>query len=67
MDVSLLRNSYIVCLLACFKGSANQYKGIIDCVQTVVREEGRSALLKVCIKHPLFSFHTKYESHVFIF
>ncbi|KAB2622983.1 S-adenosylmethionine carrier 1 [Pyrus ussuriensis x Pyrus communis] len=28
------------------QGSANQYKGIIDCVQTVVREEGRSALLK---------------------
>ncbi|KAJ6413506.1 hypothetical protein OIU84_006327 [Salix udensis] len=26
--------------------SANQYKGIIDCVSTVVREEGPSALLK---------------------
>lgn len=29
------------------KGSANQYKGIFDCVQTIVREEGPPALLKV--------------------
>ncbi|KAK3211780.1 hypothetical protein Dsin_016486 [Dipteronia sinensis] len=28
------------------QGSANQYKGIIDCVQTIVREEGPPALLK---------------------
>ncbi|GLT68923.1 hypothetical protein SLA2020_411160 [Shorea laevis] len=28
------------------QGSANQYKGISDCVQTIVREEGPSALLK---------------------
>ncbi|XP_057972240.1 S-adenosylmethionine carrier 1, chloroplastic/mitochondrial isoform X2 [Malania oleifera] len=28
------------------QGSASQYKGIFDCVQTVVREEGPSALLK---------------------
>ncbi|KAM7273471.1 hypothetical protein ACFE04_028135 [Oxalis oulophora] len=28
------------------QGSGNQYKGIIDCVQTVVREEGPAALLK---------------------
>lgn len=28
------------------QGSANQYKGIFDCVQTVIREEGASALLK---------------------
>ncbi|XP_010261039.1 PREDICTED: S-adenosylmethionine carrier 1, chloroplastic/mitochondrial isoform X2 [Nelumbo nucifera] len=28
------------------QGSANQYKGIFDCVQTLVREEGPSALLK---------------------
>ncbi|KDP35277.1 hypothetical protein JCGZ_09436 [Jatropha curcas] len=28
------------------QGSANQYKGIFDCVQTVVREEGPNALLK---------------------
>ncbi|KAA3461952.1 S-adenosylmethionine carrier 1, chloroplastic/mitochondrial-like [Gossypium australe] len=27
-------------------GSANQYKGIFDCVQTIIREEGPSALLK---------------------
>ncbi|XP_062008344.1 S-adenosylmethionine carrier 1, chloroplastic/mitochondrial-like [Rosa rugosa] len=26
--------------------SANQYKGIVDCVQTIVREEGPPALLK---------------------
>lgn len=37
----------MVYLLACSKGSANQYKGIIDCVQTIVREEGPPALLKV--------------------
>lgn len=30
------------------QGSANQYKGIFDCVQTIVRDEGPSALLKVC-------------------
>ncbi|KAL7104522.1 hypothetical protein ACP275_08G250700 [Erythranthe tilingii] len=28
------------------QGSANQYKGIFDCVQTIVREEGSNALLK---------------------
>ncbi|KAF5202907.1 S-adenosylmethionine mitochondrial carrier protein [Thalictrum thalictroides] len=28
------------------QGSANQYKGILDCVQTIVREEGPTALLK---------------------
>ncbi|XP_022895470.1 S-adenosylmethionine carrier 1, chloroplastic/mitochondrial-like [Olea europaea var. sylvestris] len=28
------------------QGSTNQYKGIFDCVQTVVREEGPRALLK---------------------
>ncbi|XP_004288103.1 PREDICTED: S-adenosylmethionine carrier 1, chloroplastic/mitochondrial [Fragaria vesca subsp. vesca] len=28
------------------QGSANQYKGILDCVQTIVREEGPPALLK---------------------
>ncbi|TYI50461.1 hypothetical protein E1A91_D12G103500v1 [Gossypium mustelinum] len=28
------------------QGSANQYKGIFDCVQTIIREEGPSALLK---------------------
>ncbi|EEF32126.1 S-adenosylmethionine carrier 1, chloroplastic/mitochondrial [Ricinus communis] len=28
------------------QGSANQYTGIFDCVQTVVREEGPTALLK---------------------
>ncbi|KAF6146369.1 hypothetical protein GIB67_020463, partial [Kingdonia uniflora] len=28
------------------QGPANQYKGIFDCVQTIVREEGSSALLK---------------------
>ncbi|XP_050206839.1 S-adenosylmethionine carrier 1, chloroplastic/mitochondrial [Mercurialis annua] len=28
------------------QGSANQYKGIVDCVQTIVREEGPTAMLK---------------------
>ncbi|XP_057505247.1 S-adenosylmethionine carrier 1, chloroplastic/mitochondrial-like [Actinidia eriantha] len=28
------------------QGSANQYKGIFDCVRTIVREEGTPALLK---------------------
>ncbi|KAM0933452.1 putative mitochondrial carrier protein [Dioscorea sansibarensis] len=28
------------------QGSANQYNGLIDCVQTIVREEGSAALLK---------------------
>lgn len=28
------------------QGSQNQYKGIFDCVQTIVKEEGSSALLK---------------------
>ncbi|OWM91386.1 hypothetical protein CDL15_Pgr017304 [Punica granatum] len=31
------------------QGSANQYRGVFDCVQTIVREEGPSALLKVAI------------------
>lgn len=29
------------------QGSANQYKGIVDCVKTIVAEEGPPALLKV--------------------
>ena len=29
------------------QGSANQYKGICDCVRTIVKEEGSHALLKV--------------------
>ncbi|XP_073149354.1 S-adenosylmethionine carrier 1, chloroplastic/mitochondrial [Henckelia pumila] len=28
------------------QGSTNQYKGIVDCVQTIVKEEGAPALLK---------------------
>nr|DAD46849.1 TPA_asm: hypothetical protein HUJ06_016786 [Nelumbo nucifera] len=28
------------------QGSSNQYKGIIDCVQTIVREEGSQAFLE---------------------
>ncbi|ERN03873.1 hypothetical protein AMTR_s00078p00165690 [Amborella trichopoda] len=28
------------------QGSTNQYKGIFDCIQTIVKEEGPSALLK---------------------
>ncbi|OIW00450.1 hypothetical protein TanjilG_05800 [Lupinus angustifolius] len=28
------------------QGSGNQYKGIVDCVQTIIKEEGPSALLK---------------------
>ncbi|XP_076928350.1 S-adenosylmethionine carrier 1, chloroplastic/mitochondrial-like [Bidens hawaiensis] len=28
------------------QGSANQYKGIVDCVQTIIKEEGPPALLK---------------------
>ncbi|CAN0865222.1 S-adenosylmethionine carrier 1, chloroplastic/mitochondrial [Linum grandiflorum] len=28
------------------QGSGNQYKGVVDCVQTIVREEGPKALLK---------------------
>ncbi|XP_062021592.1 uncharacterized protein LOC133738160 isoform X3 [Rosa rugosa] len=42
LPVMLLPNN--MCALV---GSANQYKGIGDCVQTIVREEGPPALLKV--------------------
>ncbi|KAD2393231.1 hypothetical protein E3N88_40208 [Mikania micrantha] len=35
------------------QGSANQYKGIFNCVQTILKEEGPSALLKVCDPHYL--------------
>ncbi|XLS93904.1 hypothetical protein HN51_069912, partial [Arachis hypogaea] len=31
------------------QGSANQYNGIVDCVQTIIKEEGPSALLKVLL------------------
>ncbi|XP_062021599.1 uncharacterized protein LOC133738160 isoform X6 [Rosa rugosa] len=41
LPVMLLPNN--MCALV---GSANQYKGIGDCVQTIVREEGPPALLK---------------------
>uniref|UniRef100_A0A2P2LUA3 S-adenosylmethionine carrier 1ic/mitochondrial-like n=1 Tax=Rhizophora mucronata TaxID=61149 RepID=A0A2P2LUA3_RHIMU len=30
------------------QGSVNQYKGIFDCVSTIVKEEGAHALLKAC-------------------
>lgn len=33
------------------QGSGNQYQGIVDCVQTILREEGPPALLKVCDLH----------------
>ncbi|GAB2218695.1 hypothetical protein Droror1_Dr00001922 [Drosera rotundifolia] len=29
------------------QGSQNQYKGIVDCVKTIIRDEGAPALLKV--------------------
>lgn len=31
----------------CLQGSANQYNGFIDCAQTILREEGAGAFLKV--------------------
>ncbi|XP_072052465.1 S-adenosylmethionine carrier 1, chloroplastic/mitochondrial isoform X1 [Arachis hypogaea] len=31
------------------QGYANQYNGIVDCVQTIIKEEGPSALLKPCL------------------
>ncbi|XP_059631517.1 S-adenosylmethionine carrier 1, chloroplastic/mitochondrial-like isoform X2 [Cornus florida] len=31
------------------QGSANQYKGIFDCVRTIIREEGTPALLKMVL------------------
>ncbi|XP_072052474.1 S-adenosylmethionine carrier 1, chloroplastic/mitochondrial isoform X2 [Arachis hypogaea] len=31
------------------QGYANQYNGIVDCVQTIIKEEGPSALLKVWV------------------
>ena len=38
----------VVCFLCVLsQGSANQYKGIVNCVKTIVREEGPPALLKV--------------------
>ncbi|CAI0428643.1 unnamed protein product [Linum tenue] len=37
------------------QGSANQYKGVMDCVQTVIREEGPAALLKV--SPPIYFWH----------
>lgn len=46
------------------KGSANQYRGIVDCVQTIVREEGPPALLKVCSEASFISRRMKYDSHV---
>lgn len=39
------------------QGSGNQYKGIFDCVQTIIREEGPPALLKVCVLLFLSKFH----------
>ncbi|KAL8242106.1 hypothetical protein R6Q59_012408 [Mikania micrantha] len=33
------------------QGSANQYKGIFNCVQTILKEEGPSALLKLQVKN----------------
>jgi hypothetical protein len=36
-----------VLIFLLLKGPANQYKGIVDCVQTIIKEEGPSAFLKV--------------------
>lgn len=42
---------YFLCFFysQCMQGSANQYKGICDCVSTIVREEGIPTLVKVWI------------------
>jgi len=40
---------YEVPIFLLLKGPANQYKGIVDCVQTIVKEEGPGAFLKVCV------------------
>lgn len=40
------------------QGSGNQYRGIVDCVQTIIREEGPPALIKVRLF--LFYFFDKY-------
>jgi hypothetical protein len=31
----------------CLQGHANQYRGFVDCAQTILREEGAGAFLKV--------------------
>lgn len=50
----LLRGKPFEYFLQCYflfkslQGSGSQYKGIFDCVRTIVKEEGSHALLKVC-------------------
>lgn len=34
-----------------FQGQTNQYRGFIDCAQTIMREEGAGAFLKVKLLH----------------
>ncbi|PRQ49026.1 hypothetical protein RchiOBHm_Chr2g0117301 [Rosa chinensis] len=47
MGLQLFALLFLYFLFFFFKnGSANQYKGIVDCVQTIVREEGPPTLLK---------------------
>jgi len=42
-----LQITAILYSLLCLQGQANQYRGFIDCAQTIPREEGTGAFLKV--------------------
>lgn len=44
-------NHHLLYSFLCLQGPANQYNGFIDCAQTILREEGAGAFLKV--KKPL--------------
>lgn len=57
-----LQNPIILLLfLDPFQGSAKQYQGIVDCVQTIVREEGAPALLKV----HTYTTSLKFQAEIF--
>ncbi|XP_072074507.1 S-adenosylmethionine carrier 1, chloroplastic/mitochondrial isoform X1 [Arachis hypogaea] len=46
--LDVIKTRLMVQMIPCY-GSANQYNGIVDCVQTIIKEEGPSALLKVLL------------------
>lgn len=49
--MAVFRDHYLFRSLFWFQGQTNQYRGFIDCAQTIMREEGAGAFLKVKLLH----------------
>ena len=50
-----LRITAILYSLLCLQGQANQYRGFIDCAQTILREVGAGAFLRRLLEGKTFA------------